>query len=104
MRITSRSNLGIDGQWGTGTVIGPNKVLTAAHVITRLTPDGGIIYLGEGGTNSTVYSMLSITRYPQYTVEGDTKYEHDLAVITTRENFGHTHLLWKHQILYILLT
>ncbi|TKI79328.1 trypsin-like serine peptidase, partial [Bacillus mycoides] len=90
VRVTCETEDGIYGDWGTGTVIGPNKILTAAHVanIGRYHQQPLIVYAGEHGVGSVPkkYTVSSIKIHPSYRFSpGHPK--HDLAVLTTNETF-----------------
>ena len=82
VRITSSDD---ESRWGTGIVVGPNKVLTAAHVLRQ---NNLIIYQGEHKDEPRkTFTIASAKRHPDYKPHGDTKHFHDLAVITTNETF-----------------
>ncbi|TKI86544.1 trypsin-like serine peptidase [Bacillus mycoides] len=82
VRIVSQDDKNL---WGTGIVIGPNKVLTAAHVLSLSNP---IIRVGEHrGSTGEIYTISKFVRHPDYYPFGDNKFKHDLAVITTNRNF-----------------
>ncbi|TKI80413.1 trypsin-like serine peptidase, partial [Bacillus mycoides] len=92
VRITCNELDGINGQWGTGIVIGPNRVLTAAHVteIQRFCfGDPLIVYQGGNGIGSVAqkYPVASMKIHPSYNRNADNHFEHDLAVLTTTETF-----------------
>ncbi|MCU5087019.1 serine protease [Bacillus cereus] len=82
VRITSLDD---ESRWGTGIVVGPNKVLTAAHVLKQ---NNLIIYQEEHKDNPRkAVTIASAKRHPDYKPYGATKHFHDLAVITTNETF-----------------
>lgn len=90
VRITSTDYPDLGGGWGSGIVIGPNKVLTAAHVVAPTAIyNRGIIYTGEHrGSTRSAYTISSIKTHPGYKGARDPdRFDHDLAVITTKENF-----------------
>ncbi|HDR4765615.1 TPA: serine protease [Bacillus thuringiensis] len=82
VRITSETD---ESRWGTGIVVAPNKVLTAAHVLKL---SNLIIYQGEHkGTSRKTFTISSAKRHPEYIWHGPDRYLHDLAVLTTNEAF-----------------
>ncbi|TKI83723.1 trypsin-like serine protease, partial [Bacillus mycoides] len=92
VRVSCNELDGINGQWGTGIVIGPNKVLTAAHVAEIERHCFGeplIVYTGENGAGSVPkkYTVASVKIHPSYNRNAADRYKHDLAVLTTIESF-----------------
>ncbi|WP_176521913.1 trypsin-like serine peptidase [Bacillus cereus] len=75
-----------ESRWGTGIVVEPNKILTAAHVLRGL---GDIkIYQGEHeDATRKEFTINSAKIHPDYKPFEVNKHLHDLAVITTNENF-----------------
>lgn len=56
VRITSKNTNGIGGIWGTGIVIGSNKILTTAHVANAFSVSEMIVYVGGNGAASVLKS------------------------------------------------
>ncbi|MCU5669134.1 serine protease [Bacillus cereus] len=97
VRITSSDD---ESTWGTGIVVGPNQVLTAAHVLKQ---KNKIIYQGEHKDEpKKTFTIASVKRHPDYSPFGDTKFSHDLAVITTNETFD-TYAMFAHAEYSLLL-
>lgn len=83
VRIVSQDD---GSKWGTGIVIAPNKVLTAAHVILK--GPNPIIYKGEHkGAKGEPYTIIEKRRHYQYYPFGERARQHDLAILTTKEEF-----------------
>lgn len=95
VRITYEGDMYLT--WGSGCAIGPNKILTSAHVIKGLqynNPDGKlIVYIGEhNGYKGSPISITKIDIHPEYKyISNDINYQkinYDLAVITVDYEFN----------------
>nr|WP_242586689.1 carbohydrate-binding protein [Enterococcus sp. DIV0869a] len=79
-----------DGGFGSGTVIGKNKVLTAAHVVTSLKTSADISKASVTPARNGYYypfgsfSIESIDMHTGWTVENNR--DHDIAVVTLKPN------------------
>nr|WP_242700749.1 carbohydrate-binding protein [Enterococcus sp. DIV0212c] len=79
-----------DGGFGSGTVIGKNKVLTAAHVVTSLKTSADISKARVSPARNDYYypfgsfSIESIDMHTGWTVENNRDY--DIAVVTLKPN------------------
>ncbi|WP_256973018.1 trypsin-like serine peptidase [Bacillus wiedmannii] len=92
MRILCDELDDINGNLGTGIVIGPHHVLTAAHVtqIQRACFAGTlIVYTGENGVGIVAkkHTAESVKIHPSYNSSADDRFAYDLAVLRTSEPF-----------------
>ncbi|WP_147195286.1 serine protease [Pantoea sp. CCBC3-3-1] len=76
--------------WGTGTFISPDKILTAGHVaynMQQYQKKGKKVYITAGlhePEPGTAYEIKSIAIHPEMNLDTS---DHDIAVITTTKNY-----------------
>lgn len=85
-----------DFNFGTGTLVGRNKILTAAHVAYKISNKANArVYLGQhnNGLYQT-YNVTDIKIHPSYNPTSNTDRErYDLAVLTIDSNFSTYHFI-----------
>lgn len=76
--------------WGTGTFISPNKILTAAHVVTAMQNyknQGRDVYITVGinePESGTRYDISDMVANPDFNPD---TFIHDIGIITTSQNY-----------------
>ncbi|OJG74459.1 hypothetical protein RV12_GL002516 [Enterococcus quebecensis] len=88
VRITNTNN---DRIWGTGAAVGPNKILTAAHVAQNLQNNSKgrmVVYPGEhNGNRPAAVEVLRVDIHPKYNPSAADKRLNDVAVLTVNYRF-----------------
>ncbi|MGX7245469.1 trypsin-like peptidase domain-containing protein [Enterococcus quebecensis] len=81
-----------NGGMGSGSVIGKDTILTAAHVVSRIkdNPSSNSNYVIPGRNGATLpfgkFKIKEINIHPQYLINSDPN--HDIAVVTLEQNNG----------------
>ncbi|WP_348920247.1 trypsin-like serine peptidase [Enterococcus rotai] len=89
VRIVNTSN---DRIWGTGSAVGPNKILTSAHVAQPLQTNSNgrmVVYSGEHDSyRPLAIEVLKVDIHPKYNPSAADSRANDIAVLTVNYNFS----------------